>query len=771
MTVAPDKFYRVAISVLLLLVLVNAFAAGLRTVADFDMGWHLATGRYVVQHHSIPSTDVLSYTTAGTKWAYPPFAGVLLYLIYNAGGYAGLSWFCALACIATVGFLLRGRDLGSAALAMCAVEPIAFRTGPRADLFNTVFFAIVLGILWDFRRGSNKRLWLLPLTMLIWVNVHPGFILGLAVIGAYVLLEAGDCLFLESRGSALERLRRAWSWLAAAIAITLINPWGPRLYAASLELAGLGGQKQGAFNTSSFIGEFLSVPVSSHLLKQLVDFRHPENGYTWLMLVALLVITLALWRKQFGVAIIQGVALYLSLQHARYIALFCIATVIFGGTLLAEAFATDLPSQEQPEDRSKQQPLLRLPYAVAIVFICALCAVTALHTADFITNRTHVLYHSDSKFGAGEASWFPERAASFIRHERLPGNIFQEFELGGFTAWRLGPEYPDFVDGRADHLAPAILVEQQQLMSQSPDSPAWQAAADKWNINVVLVLESGFRSVARQDALAYCQSSNWRPVYMDEVSLVLLRNSAENRPWLDRLQIDCSTQQLVPPQAAPRKDSYDFFVNAGGLLYSLQRNAESETALLRAAAIYPEDPNARLLLGKLYQRERRFDKARAEYLSSLAREETDEAWFELGRLYMQEGQLPAAEHAFSRAASLSVRPCMPYMALAQTEIWLKRPQPALEAFAEAEKSSPYRHGAETLAPELYAEIASGRSEAHRLLSDLPLAIQFQKEAVRLTPAVASRWQVLAELFESTGQVELSEQARERAQELARNAAH
>ena len=140
----------------------NALAAGLRTVSDTDMGWHLATGRWVVQHRVIPSTDVLSYTAAGTRWIYPPFAGVLLYLIYGAGGYAGLSCFCALACVATVAYLVRRRDLASIVLAMCAVEPIAFRTGPRADLFNTVFLAVFLGELWAFQRGYSDRLWVCP---------------------------------------------------------------------------------------------------------------------------------------------------------------------------------------------------------------------------------------------------------------------------------------------------------------------------------------------------------------------------------------------------------------------------------------------------------------------------------------------------------------------------------------------------------------------------------------------------------------------------------
>ena len=130
---AMAKFYRVAVVSLLVLVLANALAAGLRTIT-VDMGWRLATGRWVVEHHAIPSTDVLSYTTAGHRWVYPPFAGALLYFIYTAAGSAGLSVCCALACVAVVAYLVRRRDTASLVLAMCAITPIAFRSGPAGPV-------------------------------------------------------------------------------------------------------------------------------------------------------------------------------------------------------------------------------------------------------------------------------------------------------------------------------------------------------------------------------------------------------------------------------------------------------------------------------------------------------------------------------------------------------------------------------------------------------------------------------------------------------------
>jgi hypothetical protein len=69
-----------------------AFIAGLRTLSEYDLGWQLATGRWVVQHLQIPSTDVFSYTVPGAPWIYPVGSGLLFYGIYIVGGYQLLSW-------------------------------------------------------------------------------------------------------------------------------------------------------------------------------------------------------------------------------------------------------------------------------------------------------------------------------------------------------------------------------------------------------------------------------------------------------------------------------------------------------------------------------------------------------------------------------------------------------------------------------------------------------------------------------------------------------
>ena len=252
-TTRVNRYVVLALSALALL---YAALAGLRTVGDFDIGWQLATGRYLLEHRQVFYHDVFTYTVRGQEWIYPPFSGLFFYGLHWLGGFSALSWFCAAACAGIVALLLRGGNIAGAALAIVAVPAIARRATPRADLFSTLLFAAFFSLLWQqFRRG-RAPLWLLPLLMLAWVNLHLGFAAGLAAIAGYLLLELLELPFADRRAAALARLRRAAPWLAATGAATLVNPWGPRLYAALFRQSRLLESLEG------HVGDWLVVRVS-----------------------------------------------------------------------------------------------------------------------------------------------------------------------------------------------------------------------------------------------------------------------------------------------------------------------------------------------------------------------------------------------------------------------------------------------------------------------------------------------------------------------------
>src|ERR1039457_3585422 len=231
--------------VLAAIALIYAFLAGLRTVSDFDIGWQLATGRWVAQHHRVPSTDVLSYTAQGAPWIYPVGAGLMLYAAYLLGGYGLISWIGAVACAGTVALLLRRGSAVSAGIAIVAIPLIAWRTTPRADMFTVVLFAAFLSLLWENYQTGQARLWSLPLLMVAWVNVHFGFAAGLALILAYVGVELTETILGDTRRrAAMQRLRRSSGWLLCTVVATLANPWGWGLYRALLLQERAAGQQE-----------------------------------------------------------------------------------------------------------------------------------------------------------------------------------------------------------------------------------------------------------------------------------------------------------------------------------------------------------------------------------------------------------------------------------------------------------------------------------------------------------------------------------------------
>ena len=762
---------RIALLLALVAALYTALAC-LRTVGDFDTGWQLALGRYLIQHHAVPRTDVLSYTSAGTPWTYPALAGAILYAIYAVGGYSALSWLCALAGLALAVWLLLRRAgaplLSTAALVSVAAPSLAYRLTPRADLFTTLLFALLLTELWRRHRGLAAWMWLVPVIMLAWVNLHGGFIAGVALIVAYVLSEALALTSASQRAAVLGRLRADAKWLLMGIAVTALNPFGLNIYGSALNMARVTG---GGGAAPRQVGELSSVPVGWHLLRQAFELRDPDSGYLWLLALCVLGVLTAIWRRQWGAGLLLLAAALASLQRLRYQGLFAIVVVVVAAPLLAELAGKVLGGNATGKfsggelDAANKAGTAKLPQAgvvAAVAMVAILLALCGLRVADLETNRLYLVSGATSSFGFGESWWFPERAASFIERERLPGNIFQPYNLGGFTALRLGTGYADYIDGRG--VSAAVGLEEQQLLSQPPDAQQWIAVAERRGINVLLLSAARVGGLEYFNLPAYCRSQQWQPVYLDEVSVVLLRRTAQNQPWLDRLHVDCDTAKLTPPEGNGHAAQYNFLSNAGAVYYYLGRDREADTMWQQAMQMEPNDPNLHLYMAQLYQQH---DPARAEQelRVSLRLRENSAAWYALGRLLAGQHEYAAAEDAIRKAIALSYAPSNQYKALAQVQLRLNKADEAERNLVLAEKSGPAASDESPNGREFHAQVAEGRAEVNRQRGALAQAIQQQQEAVRQTPQVASRWKKLSELAAQAHQMELATEAATKAEEL------
>jgi tetratricopeptide (TPR) repeat protein len=751
---------------LITLALSYAFLAGLRTVSDLDLGWQLATGRHLVQHHQIPRVELFSYTAQGKEWIYPPFSGAIFYLLYLAGGYSALSWLNAIACAATVAFLIASGGRLVTALAIVAVPAIAFRTIPRAELFTTVLFAAVLAMVWRNHLGKPARLWPFPVIFFFWTNLHVGYISGLALLGAGVFFELCDMLFADRRAMALIRLKRILPWMGASFAATLANPWGWRIYEV------IARQNSSMRAASAFIGEWSAVHFNSLAWRQTLDARDPASADWWLLGAAGLALLVAVWKKHIGPAIILAAGMYFSVQHIRLQTAFAILVVIIGGTLLSEV-ADEIAARAELDSKGsvEKSPATYLPPWVAFVAAAAFTLFVLVRIADLVTERYYIDSGQISMFGTGPSWWYPERAAAFLKREGLPGNVFHDYNFGGYLTWRIGPQYPDFVDGRYFPFAGDLFDEQRLLASLGPDSPEWQRAADRWQFNTAIfsmARYAGLGTFALQD---FCASKSWKPVYIDDVAIIFVRNRAENAGLIGRLGIRCESAPIAPPDAASgesfraKAERFTYLMNAASIYFVLSRDAEAASTLAQAEQIFPDDSNLHLVKAQMLAAANRLDEAEREYLRVLQVHPSDAAWFALARLYSSEHRYPDALRCVKEATPLSQVPYERLRSMGLLYLSMNQPQGALAALDQAEHVSPYQGVSSDLAKGFNAKVAETRARAYRQLNDIDRAVAQQKLVTSLTPENPASWIALADLYEAQGRTPESLQARLRAQSI------
>ena len=160
-------------------------------VLDLDIWWHLKVGDWMVAHHAVPHTGILSRTAAGRPWiAYSWGYEVLMSLFYRWLGILGVGWYGVLLTVGVtyaIYWMLR-RIAGSFWIAwlLTAITCYAFLLlmMPRPVYFSIILFCVALAWLVEAdRSGDFRRLYWLPALFFVWANLHIQFIYGLFLVG------------------------------------------------------------------------------------------------------------------------------------------------------------------------------------------------------------------------------------------------------------------------------------------------------------------------------------------------------------------------------------------------------------------------------------------------------------------------------------------------------------------------------------------------------------------------------------------------------------
>jgi len=464
-------------------------AIAIRVSADSDTWWHLAAGRWMAANGRLLQEDVFSFTRAGQPWVNPGWLAQLAWFAaYRILGHPGVNLLTGALAIGAYWVLwprLQAPGLLKAFVVLLSASAAAIFWAARPHMFSFLLAAVYLAILEDWRAGRSNRLWLLPLLMVPWVNLHGGFAIGFLLIGAYA---AGAALqaALTTAGSWPLRVRTGWESASRLLGIgaltaaaVSLNPQGPRLLAYPFQTVSIGALQD-------YIQEWQSP-----------DFHAAQaQPFAWLLLITPVALALSRRARHATELLLYLGFGYLSLAAARNIATFALAVI----PALSRHAADSL-------QRLPARPVSRpLPPRLVSAINWVLLLVVGLGTVVWVAPRLTPGFNQ----GAIEAR-LPVRAVDWLASQSLPGPLLHSYQWGGYVIWHLWPEYATYVDGRTDLFGQGLLAE---YLSVWRAEQGWQATVEQREFRLAL-LEPG-----APIALAL-QAEGWQLVYQDELALVL----------------------------------------------------------------------------------------------------------------------------------------------------------------------------------------------------------------------------------------------------------
>jgi hypothetical protein len=483
-----------------------------RLLGDAGIGWHIRTGQQILATHAIPHTDTFSSTMGGKPWfAWEWLYDVVVGRLEATLGLNGVVWFTAVLIAAVFAWtfrLLMSRAtnvLFALVLVLLAVSAstIHFLARPHVVswLFTLAWFWILdsseLGSLVGNRRGPG-RLWLLPLLMLVWVNVHGGFLIGFVLLGIFWLAavwnwsraKEGRLEEMLQKVAAAKRARDlVWIGLLSSAA-SLVNPYGWKLHA-----------------------HVLSYISNRFLMDHIDEFQSPNfHGIAQRCFLVLLLITFATvatrglqLRMSTGLTVLFAV--YAGLYASRNIPVSSVLLALAVGPLLPPGgFAHDFfqrMSAMEARQRGHAWPMLALIVTFAI-------AVNG--------GRVGSNLLMDAHFGGKR---MPVEAVNFLEKYAVKGPVLSPDYWGGYLIYRLSPATKVVVDDRHDLYGEDFFEYYLKLVHAEP---GWDEFLREHDTRCILLPKESPLTNALN------QASKWKTIYVDDSAVVFVRDSDNSRP-------------------------------------------------------------------------------------------------------------------------------------------------------------------------------------------------------------------------------------------------
>jgi hypothetical protein len=473
-----------------------AFRAGMDLLADCDTGYHIRTGEYIMRTLSVPKHDIYSFITPPIPWtAHEWLSEVIMALVHRAFGLTGIVIFFTYVIAFTYYLLFRivrksgGNILAEILVILLVITSSEIHWLARPHIFSLLLLVIWYALLDEFQHRNKNHLLFLPLMMLLWVNLHGGFIIALVLTGIY-LFDNLVKVVLARHGERGEYRRKAGLFGAAFVAcllVSLINPYGYHILLFPFRLTS-----------------------NRFLMDNVVEFLSPNfheaMPFKYLLYLMIGVFALSARRVRFVELVLVLLFTSMALYSARYIPLFAIIMT----PILVRQLSPLLDESQGKIFSFFRKRAVRIGSvdAAARGYLWPLAAFTLV--AVLALNGT-VRFHFDEKTK-------PVDAVRFLRKEHIKGNMFNNDEFGDYIIYAASDMYKVFFDGRSDMYGVQRMKEYYKVARLEE---GWDDMLNKYNISMI-IFDNG--SALSRFLLG---RNDWKLIYSDRVANIFVRNIPE----------------------------------------------------------------------------------------------------------------------------------------------------------------------------------------------------------------------------------------------------
>lgn len=449
-----------------------------------DTVWLIKTGQYTLAH-GLPVTDPFSWTCAGKPIViYQWLFAVAIALVFQSGGLwlVGLAS-AVIAAITSIGFLSNSmlrqgiKPVYVFGLLSLISTPAWFWARPQLISFLLIYIFIYL--LENFRKyGFGKTPWLLPPLMVLWVNTHSFWFIGLLMVFCYFF-------------NLLSKSKHLCLFLLCCFAV-LANPYGTGIFSYNL-----------TFLSEPDFGKIFE--LQSNLLTS------PQSNFGLLIYLTLVWIAIIVGRAAVPSSglMLAALSTCAALMFYRFAPVAVLLTWPYLGLALSQfsIFKNETSetkeNKETSETKESEKESLSQKYSLK-----SFAQINPLIMPVFAAVCACVFY--SIKFPPGKPIWFSHSnsnlgAINILRqHPELRDRMFCSAAFG--CSQILEDLGPVFIDTRFDFYGKKFCAEYDDCIHARGD---WQAYLNKWQIKS-LCIENTF-PLYRELQFSKC----WQSVFDD----------------------------------------------------------------------------------------------------------------------------------------------------------------------------------------------------------------------------------------------------------------